>query len=195
MFDGLLPEPHNSAVLDLLFVMAHWHGLSKLRMHHDLTLDIMESVVISLGKLLRSFRDVTCPAFKTKELRREADARARRELKKASPTYRHSPNVQGGGTDVCHPVSQSPAIFEAPPPRQPTPEQHPSAGRHSTVLAKAKAPTRRPKTFNLGTYKGHSYGDYVKSIRQYGTMDSYSTEPVRHAKYYILFFVSNYISG
>jgi hypothetical protein len=185
VFDGLLPEPHNSAVLDLLFVMAHWHGLAKLRMHHDLTLDIMESVLKSLGILLRSFRDVTCPAFKTKELRREADARARRELRKANPAYRHPPSVQAGSTDVCHPVSESAAISEAPLHHQPAPEWHPSASRHSTVLAKAKAPTRRPKTFNLGTYKGHSYGDYVKSIRQYGTMDSYSTEPVRHAKYYI----------
>jgi hypothetical protein len=185
VFDGLLPEPHNSAILNLLFVMAHWHGLAKLRMHHDLTLDIMESVVMSLGKLLRSFRDVTCLAFKTKELRREADARARRELRKANPVYRHPPNVWAGSADIRHPVSQSPAISEAPPPCQPAPERHPSAGRHSTVLADAKVPTRRPKTFNLGTYKGHSYGDYVKSIRQYGTMDSYSTEPVRHAKYYI----------
>jgi hypothetical protein len=30
----------------------------------------------------------------------------------------------------------------------------------------------------LSTYKGHSYGDYVKTIRLYGTMDSFSTEPV-----------------
>ncbi|KIM83848.1 hypothetical protein PILCRDRAFT_68635, partial [Piloderma croceum F 1598] len=42
VFDGLLPEPHNSAVLDLLFVIAHWHGLAKLHMHHDLTLDILD---------------------------------------------------------------------------------------------------------------------------------------------------------
>jgi hypothetical protein len=38
---------------------------------------------------------------------------------------------------------------------------------------------RRTKTFNLDTYKYHSLGDYVEHIRQYGTTDSYSTEPVR----------------
>ena len=38
---------------------------------------------------------------------------------------------------------------------------------------------RRPKTFNLQTYKLHALGDYSSSIRKFGTTDSYSTEPVR----------------
>jgi hypothetical protein len=37
---------------------------------------------------------------------------------------------------------------------------------------------RRPKTFNLNTYKFHSVGDYVSTIRKYGTTDSYTTEIV-----------------
>ena len=37
---------------------------------------------------------------------------------------------------------------------------------------------RKPKGFNLNTYKFHSLGDYVETIRMYGTTDSYSTEPV-----------------
>ena len=37
---------------------------------------------------------------------------------------------------------------------------------------------RLPKTLNLNTYKFHSLGDYVATIRKYGTTDSYSTEPV-----------------
>ena len=45
----------------------------------------------------------------------------------------------------------------------------------------AAAPTshalRRPKTFNLQTYKLHALGNYMSSIRRYGTTDSYSTEP------------------
>ena len=47
--------------------------------------------------------------------------------------------------------------------------------------AKAAASTshasRKPKTFNLQTYKLHALGDYSNSIRKYGTTDSYSTEP------------------
>ena len=34
------------------------------------------------------------------------------------------------------------------------------------------------KTLNLNTYKDHSLGDYVESIRRYGTVASYSTELV-----------------
>lgn len=34
------------------------------------------------------------------------------------------------------------------------------------------------KKFNLKTYKWHAMGDYVRSIRRFGTTDSYSTQPV-----------------
>jgi hypothetical protein len=38
--------------------------------------------------------------------------------------------------------------------------------------------TRRRKTINIDTYKHHALGDYVETIRTYGTSDSYSTELV-----------------
>jgi hypothetical protein len=38
--------------------------------------------------------------------------------------------------------------------------------------------TRRRKYYNMDTYKHHALGDYVDSIRAYGTCDSYSTELV-----------------
>jgi hypothetical protein len=34
---------------------------------------------------------------------------------------------------------------------------------------------RRSKSFNLQTYKFHSLGDYVSTIKRYGTTDSYTT--------------------
>jgi hypothetical protein len=37
---------------------------------------------------------------------------------------------------------------------------------------------RKTKHLNLKTYKYHALGDYVSTIRRYGTTDSYSTEPV-----------------
>ena len=37
---------------------------------------------------------------------------------------------------------------------------------------------RKPKAFNLNTYKTHSLGDYYEMICRLGTTDSYSTEPV-----------------
>ena len=50
-----------------------------------------------------------------------------------------------------------------------------TAGNSTAAVPQA---TRRKKTFNLQTYKLHALGDYVNSIRKYGTMDSYSTEIV-----------------
>jgi hypothetical protein len=43
---------------------------------------------------------------------------------------------------------------------------------------KAENVTQKVKAFNLNTYKVHALGDYVDTIRVYGTTDSYSTEPV-----------------
>lgn len=37
---------------------------------------------------------------------------------------------------------------------------------------------KRPKTFNLYTYKFHSLADYVPAIKRCGTTDSISTQPV-----------------
>jgi hypothetical protein len=150
--------------------MAHWHGLAKLRMHHDLTLDIMESVTVSLGNSFRLFSNVICPAFTTRELRREADARLRRASKKASANHRHSSGAQ---TDVSHPPSAGSQVSSVQPAAA---EQCRPAMRNTS----ARVAGRQRKTFNLNTYKIHSYGDYVKIVRQYGTTDSYSTEPVRY---------------
>jgi hypothetical protein len=47
----------------LLFVVAHWHGLAKLRLQTDPTLDIMDSATVSLGEELRGFVKKTCSAY------------------------------------------------------------------------------------------------------------------------------------
>jgi hypothetical protein len=51
-------------------------------MHNDLTLEHLDSVTSSLGNKLREFREKTCSDFITRELRREAAARIRREGRK-----------------------------------------------------------------------------------------------------------------
>ncbi|KAF9230744.1 hypothetical protein BU15DRAFT_83245 [Melanogaster broomeanus] len=79
VFENLLPKPHNSQVQRLLFYLCHWHALAKLRMHTDYTLDIMERLTVQLAQEMRKFAAETCPAFVTKELRREAESRRRRE--------------------------------------------------------------------------------------------------------------------
>ena len=44
-------------------------------------------------------------------------------------------------------------------------------------LAKSTS-TARPITFNVHTYKFHALGDYSRSIRMFGTTDSYTTQTV-----------------
>ena len=84
IFDGLLSEPHNTHVLKLLFELAHWHGLAKLRMHTDATLEILSSVTRSLGNAVRIFEEKTCAAFETCELEREWAAQQQRQGKSAT---------------------------------------------------------------------------------------------------------------
>jgi hypothetical protein len=118
----------------LLFVCAHWHGLVKLRMHTDITLDIADEATTTLGASFRDFQAKVCSAYITRELRREEGARKRRQSKSNT---KPQANSKSGGNDG-----------------------------------------RMKKTFNLQTYKLHALGDYVETIRRYGTTDSYSTEQV-----------------
>lgn len=84
MFEDLLPEYYNSRILKLLFHFAHWHGLAKLRMHSNRTLDILDHKTTVLGEHLRDFEKKVCSAFQTKELPREVAARRRRAKKGAT---------------------------------------------------------------------------------------------------------------
>jgi hypothetical protein len=175
-FEGLLPEPHNRNVLELLFVMAHWHGLAKLRAHNDLTLKVLDEVTKLLGVKLRAFSQKTCPAFATRELRQEFNARIRRNIKKTAP--QHSQTLTGHGqASLSRPLDNTalnPGVSPALPMTATTEQQS-----SSRDVAPVPPAGRRRKTFNLSTYKLHSLGDYVATIRRFGTTDSYSTEPVR----------------
>lgn len=69
--------------MNLLFILATWHALAKLRQHTDKSLDILESVTIQLGELLRKFQEKTCPVYNTQELKRETAARVQKSAKKS----------------------------------------------------------------------------------------------------------------
>jgi hypothetical protein len=110
-------------------------------MHTDETLKILDQTTISIGTEFRAFANKICPSFDTRELKREAAARRRRQAKGAesSRTTRST-------------------------------EKHLKEQRE-------EPPQRR--IFSLRSYKYHSIGDVSNTIREYGTSDSFSTEPVR----------------
>ncbi|KAG1835330.1 hypothetical protein DFJ58DRAFT_670434 [Suillus subalutaceus] len=102
VFDGLLPEPHNRNVLTLLSTCASWHALAKLRMHTDETLKLLDVATATLGKQFRHFQKITCSAFKTHELKREAERRQRQKLR----------NLVGSGEAVA--VKSTPQTVQRP---------------------------------------------------------------------------------
>ncbi|KIK26402.1 hypothetical protein PISMIDRAFT_274760 [Pisolithus microcarpus 441] len=135
VIEGLLPEPFNGMILDLLFELATWHAFGKLRMHTETTLFHFDNSTTRLGNDIRKFANECCPAFRTYDLPRETAARARRQGSKTA--------------------------------RVPT---------TSAVIPKPAPVGRKQRSFNLATYKLHALGDYVHTIRLFGTTDNYSTQ-------------------
>lgn len=82
MFEGLLPTPHDKIVMDLLFSLAEWHALAKLRLHTESTIALLDDVTTALGAAFRGFQRQTCEAYDTRELPKEEAARARRRSRK-----------------------------------------------------------------------------------------------------------------
>jgi hypothetical protein len=61
--------------------MAHWHALAKLRMHTDLSLEVLDSWTSILGDTAQDFVLLTCSQFQTHELKGEYEARKRKEAR------------------------------------------------------------------------------------------------------------------
>ena len=82
MFEGLLPSStHNNIVRKLLFELATWHGLAKLRQHTETTVRDLENSTARLGDMMRTFQEEVCIHYQTFDLPSEEAARARRKAK------------------------------------------------------------------------------------------------------------------
>jgi hypothetical protein len=79
-----LPQEYNQNLLDMLFTFGSWHGLVKLRLHTEHTLNLLDEATTALGDVLRAFLQDTCADIPTKELPREYNARIRREARAKS---------------------------------------------------------------------------------------------------------------
>ncbi|CDO74660.1 hypothetical protein BN946_scf184832.g4 [Trametes cinnabarina] len=80
-FEGLLPVADDLIVADMLFELANWHGLAKLRLHTSITIKIMRVATDHMCRAMRSFARTTCKRYETRELPKETDARVRCEEK------------------------------------------------------------------------------------------------------------------
>lgn len=155
VFEGLLPKAEEDECLqNLLYRVNEFHTLSKLRMHTDTTLDLLQTATDLFQQDIRVFRDTVCAEHTTMELPREVRARARKQAREA-----------GLPIPEFHPTSPT------------TPSANSSA---RAPTGSTTTPTgRKQKSLNLNTYKFHALGEYASAIRMFGTFDSYSTQSVR----------------
>lgn len=163
--------------MELLFTLAHWHALAKLRQHTDFSLSILESVTAQLGRLLRDFKAKVCDVYDTRELERETAARMRRMAGKVKA----SATVTGRGESS---KSSGYSKFESY-----VNSRFITLCITDSLLDDKVATGKQQKLLNLNTYKDHALGDYVETIRQYGTVDSYSTESVN--QFYCIYISSS----
>ena len=108
-------------------MMAHWHGLAKLWMHHDLLLDFLDEATKALGSRLHKFVQKTCSAFDTKELQREYDARTHRQAKQSAYVNRQT----GGSTNMHDSVAAPLRVGQNPEPI--SAEQHTGETSNTTT--------------------------------------------------------------
>ncbi|QRV94382.1 colossin-A [Ceratobasidium sp. AG-Ba] len=82
VFKGLLPTSIDSQVQQLLFTLAFWHGLAKLRQQTTATLKKLATVTTQLGNDLRDFQEAT-NNMEVFETPREFNARQRQAAARA----------------------------------------------------------------------------------------------------------------
>ncbi|TFY51689.1 hypothetical protein EVJ58_g10435 [Rhodofomes roseus] len=156
VFETCLPPPHDELVMTLLFKLALWHGLAKLRLHTEETVAIFHAATRSLGKIARQFLHKTCEAYETRELPKEEAARGRRKVamlakKGNKTTARRTQKKRRPGEPTQPPSTEgAPAV---------------------TVVQTVKR-----KLLNLLTYKWHSLGDCPFAIPWFGCLDGVNTQ-------------------
>ncbi|KIK14700.1 hypothetical protein PISMIDRAFT_17112 [Pisolithus microcarpus 441] len=85
-FEGLFPPDHDNVIRTLLFRLAQWHALAKLRLHMDDSLELLKHATRLLGQQLRKFQEFTCASFQTTELPFETAAWQRAREAKVDST-------------------------------------------------------------------------------------------------------------
>ena len=79
-----MPKKEDRIVRKLLFELATWHSLAKLRLHTETTVTDLENSATRLGHLLQKFKNDVCSVYATRDLPSEEAARGRRKAAKAA---------------------------------------------------------------------------------------------------------------
>ncbi|KLO05634.1 hypothetical protein SCHPADRAFT_839152 [Schizopora paradoxa] len=155
-FEALLPPPHDELVLDLLFILATWHGLAKLRTHTVDTLSILKITTTTLGSLLRKFKRTTCEEYDTRELDKKTFGDLKKGRKPRAPAKATTGANKGKGKQKAAGGPEESDKEDAP-------------------LQKKKV--SKKKELNLDTAKIHELEHCVPDIWMFGATGSFSAEP------------------
>jgi hypothetical protein len=101
-----LPKKHDRVIQKLIFELATWHGLAKLRLHTDSTLLDLENSATRLGDILRKFKVEICGEYATRDLPSEEAARGRRQAAKALKVAEKQKSQAAGGPQALAPVAK-----------------------------------------------------------------------------------------
>ena len=165
VFEGLLPEMHNKIVMDLLFELATWHFLAKLRLHTESTVTALETSTTRLGAAFRKFTSITCEAYVTRALPSEEAAQGRRQaaLAQKKATSGKKPTNPSGSTQGRRAVV---------------------AKKKGTSETEPTKPSKSERKYNLSAYKPHAIPNYAAYIHLNGTTDGFTSQVVSHLPSY-----------
>lgn len=173
--------------MDLLFVLALFHGLAKLRLSTALTRDIFRAATADLGRRLRIFK-AAADLIHTEELDGEAEKRQRghtraelrnKSQKKSGSTTSEPPELVTGQQRASKIKGKGKAKVS---------EREVDGAGDDGVWEdvapadnKSRGKTKKKKAFTLSTYKVHELGHYVETVMRYGTLDIHSTQWASHS--------------
>ena len=144
VFEGLFPSAHEEILMDLLFKLATWHALAKLRLHTESTVVALEHSTQRLGKAIRIFEEKLCVEYVAGELPGNDAPRAKG---KAKAVKWKAKAVKGKAKAVM-----TDQVKESV-------DESKQAGG-----TKAAAKSKKVYNLNLKTYKLHALGHYAQAI-------------------------------
>lgn len=160
-FEGLLPSPDNEHVMSLLYVMAYWHGLAKMRMHVESSVRLLNDIYTVMGSHLRHFEQVVCPWYDTRETAKEHAKRIRAQTRITAKTMPRQTSITSA-TSSIDPSGTAPASIPL-----------------STENTRTSRTGQKSRSFNLATIKAHLLGYCPRYIHLFGTLEMLSTMVVR----------------
>ncbi|KAH9848646.1 hypothetical protein C2E23DRAFT_785618 [Lenzites betulinus] len=163
-FEGLLPlRGDNRIVLDMVFNLAMWHALAKLREHTDISITGLEDKTVDCGMSVREFAKKTCTNYVTVELPSK-DSAARGRRKAAMTDKSKGPQPRTLTTRKLKVFNYTTYKFHAMPDYAPTIRMFASVDNYSTQVGELEH--RHVKRFYVRTNRNRFAYQIAQHMRR-----------------------------